>query len=112
MHNIGAKSLRGGVSAETRLLTDGHRHERHRVVAEDVDHLHGDRVAPGCSYVCWRRRQFELAVLAGPEALPLVLEDVGAGPTFLEVVGSSAPAAGSCPGSMPCTPLMPVPAEP
>ena len=60
------------------------RHQRHRVVAENVDDLHCDGVASGLRVCVGRAHEFEVAVLAGAEAFPFVLEDVAAGPAFLE----------------------------
>ena len=68
-------------------LTHGDGHERHGVIAEDVDHLHGDRVAPRRPVNVRRRRELQFSLLACPEALPLVLEDVGAGPAILKLGG-------------------------
>ena len=80
--------MRGEVNAERAGKSNaasGHRHwhERHRVVAEDVDDFRGDRVAAGLRLGVCRRE--EVAVAAGAEALPLVLEDVGPGPALFEV---------------------------
>ena len=63
------------------------RHERHGVVAEDVDDFDGDDVAARFVVGVGCRLQLQVSALARAEALPFVLEDVGAGPAFLEVVG-------------------------
>lgn len=62
-----------------------HRHEGHGVVSEDVDHFHGNDVAAGMGVGVRGGDEIEVAVAAGAEALPLVLEDVGSRPAFLEV---------------------------
>src|SRR5579884_2584496 len=49
------------------------------VVAEDVDHLHRDLVFPLRRILMRRAFQFQLAIAARPEALPLVLENVAPG---------------------------------
>ena len=60
-----------------------HRHKRHGVVAEDVDDFHGHGVAAGIGVGMRRGGEFQIAVLAGAEALPFVFEDETAGPAFL-----------------------------
>ena len=72
-------------SPASELLPDGQRNEGHRVVAENVDDLHGYDVAAGFRVNVARAREFQVAILTRAEALPLVFEDVGAGPAFLEV---------------------------
>ena len=62
-----------------------HRHQCHGVVAEDVDHLHRNRVAALAVVGVHGRGQVKVAALAGAEALPLVLEDVAARPPLLEL---------------------------
>ena len=68
-------------------LPHRHRHERHGVVAEDVDDFDGNDIAARFIVRVRCGLQFEVAALARAEALPFVLEDVGAGPAFFEVVG-------------------------
>ncbi len=75
--------IRGSMHLESSQLSP----QRHRVVAKDVDDFDGDDVAAGLVVGVSCGVQFEVADLAGAEALPFVLEDVGAGPAFLEVVG-------------------------
>jgi hypothetical protein len=68
-------------------LSHCHWHKRHRVIAEDVDDFDRNNIA---TWLVVRMRggfHFQIAVLAGTEALPFILEDVGAGPAFLKVVG-------------------------
>ena len=74
-----------GQGVEVGDLSDGHRHERHRVVAKDVDDLHRDDVAAGFRVNVAHGLEFKIAVLTRAKALPLVLEDEGAGPAFLEI---------------------------
>ena len=68
--------------ATSACLPHRHRYQGHGVVAEDVDDLHRHGVAAGLLVGVLGRGQVQVAVLAGAEALPLVLEDVGAGPAF------------------------------
>jgi len=74
----------GGVWYRHDDLPHIHRHQDHRVVAEDVDYLHGPGIAARLDVGVRRRDEFQLTVLAGAEALPFVLEDVAAGPAFFE----------------------------
>jgi hypothetical protein len=53
-----------------------YRHQRHRIVAEDVNHLHRHSVAPRPVVAVLGSGQFQLAAA---EALPCVLEDVATG---------------------------------
>src|SRR5688572_246681 len=65
------------------FLSDGHWNQCHRVVAEDVDDLRCDGVATGLVVHVSSARQLKVAFLARPETLPLVLEDISAGPAIL-----------------------------
>ena len=63
---------------ELQLSPHTHRHQRHRIVAEDVNHLDRHRVAPRPVIAVLGGDQLQLAA-AGAEALPCVLEDVATG---------------------------------
>ena len=65
-------------------LSHTHRHQRHGVITENIDHLDGDRVTTGLGVDVRRGGEFECAILPRAEALPLVFENVAAGPAFLE----------------------------
>jgi hypothetical protein len=64
--------------------TQTHRHQRHGVVAEDIDDFYRDGVAARLLIGVRRGDQFQFSILAGAEALPLVLEDIATGPAFFE----------------------------
>ena len=59
-----------------------YRDKRHRVVTKNIDDLHRHGVAPGAVVGMRWGLQLQGPVLAGPEALPFVLEDIAAGPAF------------------------------
>ena len=76
---------RGECFSCRRKLPHTHRNERHRVVAEDVDHLDRHGVAPWPVIGMQGGCQFQAAVLASAETLPFVLKDIAAGSTLLEL---------------------------
>src|SRR3569833_3983533 len=78
-HNSLPHSIPGEAMASS---PDKDRHEHHRIVAEDIDHFHRDRVSALLRIGVRRGDQFQAAVATGAEALPLVFEDVAAGPAF------------------------------
>ena len=70
-----------------RSVSHGHRHESHGVVAEDVEDCDGNHRAAWLVIYVRNGLQFKITTLSGPEALPFILEDLGAGSAFFKMFG-------------------------
>ena len=65
-------------------LTNAYGNQRHRVIAENVDHFHGYGI-PTRPVICVHHGgKFQVPVLAGAEALPLIFENIATGPAVFK----------------------------
>lgn len=62
-----------------------HRHERHRVVAEDINHLYGNGVPTRSGISVEHGNEFQLSVLPSAKALPFIFKKVVAGPSIFDL---------------------------
>ncbi len=64
--------------------THVHRHQRHGIITENIDDFDRHGVSTRLGVGVGGGGEFQIAVTAGAEALPLVLENVGSGPAFFD----------------------------